>query len=76
MFLEYLACDTIYGVTKRQRGILVVSGIYGYNKGFTAMRYFMPSKETKAYNFPMRAALQYLVIDTTLSFIQYIACYH
>ena len=71
---EYMACDTTFGVTKEQRSLFVIARIDGHNKVFTNMRYFMCSKETKAYHWAMKTELRHLVIDTTLSFNQCIAC--
>ena len=68
-----MAFDTKFGVTKEQKNLFGFAGIYGHNKVFTAMCYFMPSKETKAYHWEMRPSLQHLVTDKTLSFNQYIA---
>ena len=74
MFPEYMACDTTFGVTKEQRNICISAGIDGHNKVFTAMRCFVPSKETKAYHWVMITALRHLVAGTTLSFNPCIAC--
>ena len=67
MFPEFMACDTTFGVTKEQRNLFLFAGIDGNNKTFTAMRCFMPSKELRAYNWAMRAALPILLTQKTLS---------
>ena len=67
MFPEFMACDTTFGVTKEQRNLFLFAGVDGNNKTFTAMRCFMPSKELRAYNWAMRAALPILITQKTLS---------
>ena len=66
LFPEHMACDTIFGVTRKHRDMFVVAGINGHNKLFTAMRCFMPSKETKACQWAMITVLRHLVTDTIL----------
>ena len=73
MFPEFLACDTTFGVTKEQRNLFLFAGIDGNNKVFTAFRCFMPSKETRAYNWALRVALRHLLSDTPLLFNQCVA---
>ena len=73
MFPEFLACDTTFGVTKEQRNLFLFAGIDGNNKVFTAFRCFMPSKETRAYNWALRVAFRHLLGDSILSYNQCIA---
>ena len=73
MFPEFLACDTTFGVTKEQRNLFLFAGIDGNNKVFTAFRCFMPSKETRAYNWALRVALRHLLSDHILSYNQCVA---
>ena len=47
---EFLACDTIFGVTTEQRNLFLFAEIDGHKKVFTPFRYFMPSKEIRTYH--------------------------
>ena len=73
MFPEFLTCHTTFGVTKEERDLFLLSGVDGNNKVFTALRCFMPSKDTCAYNWAPRAALPHLLSDKSLSFNQCVA---
>ena len=66
MYPEFIACDTTFGVTKEQRNLFLFAGIDGNNNTFSAMQCFMPSKEIRAYDWALRAALPYLVTTQTL----------
>ena len=74
MFPEYIACDTIFVVTKEQSNLFVVAGIDGHYTVLTDMHYVIPLNETKAYHLTMLTVLRHLVTDKTLSFNQRIIC--
>ena len=68
MFPEFLSCDTTFGVSKEQRNLFLFAGIDNNNNAFAAMQCFMPSKEIRAYNWALRAALPFLITAQTLIF--------
>ena len=70
MFPEYMACDTIFGVTREQSNLFVVAGINRHNTFVIAIRCFVSSKETKAYLWAMITSLRHLVLDKILSLKQ------
>ena len=62
---QFIACDLTFGVNKENRNELLLAGIDGNNKSFTAFRCFMPSKQKRAYMWAIGVAFPVLVGETT-----------
>ena len=56
----FLAADMTFSVNKEQRNLYVIGGIDSSNNMFTGLHCFMPSKQTKAYEWVFTAALPHL----------------
>lgn len=54
MFPEFLAVDLTFGINRQKRPLLVISGVDGHNKSFTAFCCFMPSKTKVAYKWALQ----------------------
>ena len=74
MFPEFLGVDVTFGVNKEKRELLLVAGIDGHKKTFTAFRCFMPSKQQIAYSWVMNTAVSHILKIDTLQFNQCISC--
>lgn len=74
MFPEFLGVDVTFGVNKEKRELLLVAGIDGHKKTFTAFRCFMPSKQQIAYSWVMNTAISHILKVDTLQFNQCISC--
>ena len=66
MFPEFLGVDVTFGVNKEKREMLLVAGMDGHKRTFTAFRCFMPSKQQAAYSWVMNVALRSLLTNDVL----------
>lgn len=73
MFPEFLAVDLTFGTNRQKRHLLVVSGVDGHNKSFTAFRCFMPAKSKIAYKWALHSALPFVVGQKAVDMVQCIA---
>ena len=74
MYPEFLSVDVTFGVNRERRELLLVAGIDGRNKVFTAFRCFIPSKQEHAYTWIMNQAVTHLLTANTLQYNQCISC--
>ena len=63
MYPEFLASDITFGVNTERRDLLLVCGIDGRNRIFTAFRCFIPSKQEQAYTWIFDEALPHLLTN-------------
>ena len=56
----FLAGDMTFSVNREQRNLYVIGGIDSSNSMFTGLHCFMPSKQTKAYDWVFGTALPHL----------------
>ena len=63
-----MAVDVTFGVNKERREELIVAGIDGHNKIFTAFYCFMPSKQQVACSWAINEAMPFLLGNETLKF--------
>lgn len=70
MFPEFLALDLTFGVNRQKGPLLVISGVDGHNKSFTAFRCFMPAKTKIAYKWAIHSALPFVVGQKAVDLVQ------
>lgn len=68
MYPEFLASDITFGVNTERRDLLLVCGIDGRNRIFTAFRCFIPSKQEQAYTWIFDEALPHLLTNKVLKY--------
>ena len=61
MFPEILCVDMTFGLNKERRNLVTFVGVDGYNKRFTGIRCWMPSKQTVAYRWAVDVAFPSLL---------------
>jgi len=73
LFPEFTAWDLTFGTNKEQRPQMLLSGMTGTKKAFTALRAFMPNKSKEAYSWILRVALPTLMGKTAVQSMRCIA---
>ena len=68
MYPEFLAGDITFGVNRERRELLLLAGIDGRHRIFTAFRCFIPSKQEQAYTWIFKEAIPHLLTNNVLKY--------